>query len=150
MARDPHEKKKKPEKYLITTPRIWLPLNMLQGMAYSNLSPTAKALLLDLASQLRANHGNIYNNGDLTTAISVLHKRGWKSDKTIRTAAKQLEEAKLIVKTRQGRLPNKANLYAVTWLPLNEMEKLDISARNFPLNGFLLLDPPPPIKKLNG
>lgn len=150
MARDPHERKRKPEKFILNGPRIWLPLNVLQGRAYSSLSNSAKALLIDLAAQLRAKHGTIYNNGDLTTAISVLSKRGWKSDKTIRTAAKQLEENNLIVKTRQGRLPNKANLYAVTWLPLNEMDKLDVSARNFPLNGYLLLDTPPPVKKLNG
>lgn len=148
MARDPHERNRKPDKFKLTSPRIWLPLNVLQGAAYSSLTPTAKALLLDLAAQLRSNKSKgIYNNGDLTTAISVLHKRGWKSDKTIRTAAKQLEAVDLIVKTRQGRLPNKANLYAVTWLPLNEMDKLDISARNFPLNRFLLHDRPIPIKE---
>ena len=147
MARDPHERKKKPEKFQLNGARIWLPLNMLQGKAYASLTPSAKALLLDLAAQLRASYGNINNNGDLTTAISILHQRGWKSDKTIRTAARLLEKAKLIVKTRQGRLPNKANLYAVTWLPLNEMDKLDISARNFPLNEFLLLDPPPAVKE---
>ena len=135
----------KAKRFELKGPRIWLPLSVLHGTAYSQLRPTAKALLLDIASQLRAKNGDITNNGDLTTAYTILSDYGWKSDKTIRTAAKQLENSMLIVKTRQGRLPNLANLYAVTWLPLNEDDKLDVSARNFPLNAFLLLDKPPTI-----
>lgn len=86
------------------------------------------------------------NNGDLTTAIKVLSARGWKSDKTIRKAANELEKAKLITKTRQGHLPNLCNLYAVTWLPLNENDKLDITARGHQLNAYKLLERLPQIK----
>lgn len=149
MSIDAHEKARKSKRYEISGPRIWIPLNMMQGGAYKSVSTTAKALLLDLAGQLRAKYGDIYNNGDLTTALRVLSKRGWKSDKTIRNAAKELEKAGLIVKTRQGCLPNKANLYAVTWLPLNENRKFDISGRGFPLNAYLLQDKPPTLKKIN-
>lgn len=149
MGVDAHEKARKPDKFQMKGARIWLPLDMLQGAAYSSLSPTPKALLLDLAAQLRAKHGEIQNNGDLTTALKVLSKHGWKSDKTIRTAAKQLEQVNLIVKTRQGHLPNTCNLYAVTWLPLNESKKLDISARGFLFHGYKLMEKMPPIKKVN-
>lgn len=131
-------------------PRIWLPLSVLQGTAFASVSSTAKGLLVCLAGQLRAKHGNIYNNGDLTTAIGLLSKYGWKSDKTIRSAAMQLEQANLIVKTRQGCLPNKANLYAVTWLPLNESKKLEVTAKGFPFNSFLLKDKLPMLKNING
>ena len=144
------QKKANSNKFQLKGPRIWLPLDVLHGMAYASVSPTAKGLLLDLAAQLRANHGDITNNGDLTTALAVLSKRGWKNDKTIRNAAKQLENENLIVKTRQGHLPNKANLYAVTWLPLNENDKLDISARGFGLNSYKLKDKLPALKNCNG
>lgn len=146
MGIDRVERAKKPKKFQMKGARIWLPLNMLQGAAYASLSMTAKALLMDLAAQLRAKHGEIYNNGDLTTAFSVLSLRGWKDEKTIRKAARQLEAVDLIVKTRQGHRPNTANLYAVTWLPLNESNKLDITARGFPLNRYMLIDKPPAIK----
>ncbi len=144
------QKQANSNKFQLKGARIWLPLDVLQGAAYASVSPTAKGLLLDLAAQLRANHGEIINNGDLTTALAVLSKRGWKNDKTIRNAAKQLENANLIVKTRQGHLPNKANLYAITWLPLNENNKLDITARGFGFNSYKLKDKPPVLKNGNG
>lgn len=149
MGIDRIEKARKPEKFQMQGARIWLPLEVLQGVAYTNLKPSAKALLIDLAAQLRSSHGNIINNGDLTTAISVLSARGWKSDKTIRSASKELERNQLIVKTRQGHLPNKANLYALTWLPLNEDPKLDITARGYPLNAYKLMEKQHAIKNSN-
>ena len=128
--------------------RIWLPLEVFHGAAYASLSISAKALLVDLATQLRGSkkQGGIANNGDLTTALKVLSKLGWKSDKTIRKAASELESAMLITKTRQGQLPNLCNLYAVTWLPLNENDKLDITASGHQLNTYKLLERLPPIK----
>ncbi len=146
MGIDRNEQLKKPDKFQLHGLRIWLPLEVFHGAAYASLSISAKALLIDLATQLRAKHGNIINNGDLTTAIKILSQRGWSSDKTIRKAAKDLERAKLITKTRQGQLPNLCNLYAVTWLPLNENDKLDITARGHQLNGYKLLEKMPPIK----
>lgn len=142
MGVDRAEQERRPRDFKMKGPRIWLPLDVLQGAAYASLSSTAKALLIDLAAQLRAKNGDIYNNGDLTTAMKVLSKHGWKSDKTVRSAAKQLVKAKLIVLTRQGHLPNVANLYAVTWLPLNESQKIDITSRGFPLMAYKLADRP--------
>lgn len=145
IDRNERDKKNRPDK--MSGPRIWIPLEMLQGAAYAGLSFSAKALLLDLAAQLRGDgRKGICNNGDLTTAISVLSKCGWKSDKTVRKAAKELIEAKLIVLTRQGHLPNVASLYAVTWLPLNESPKIDIGNRGFPYMAFKLQDRPIPVK----
>jgi ribosomal protein L28 len=139
------DRAKRPDKPM-TGPRIWLPLDVLQGDAYASLPLSAKALMLDLAAQLRAKYGEIINNGDLTTAFSVLSKRGWKDAKTIRSAAKKLEHVGLVIKTRQGQRPNLCNLYALTWLPLNESSKLEISARGFPLHAYKLLDKLPPFK----
>jgi len=148
MGADKNERgyrSRKSDKGFMSGPRVWLPLDMLHGRAYASLSFSAKSLLLDLTAQLRGS-GGIKNNGDLATAFKILSKSGWKDEKTIRKAAKELESVNLIVKTRQGHMPNVCNLYAVTWLPLNEMNKLDISARGFPLNAYKLLDDPIPIK----
>lgn len=146
MGVDRNERLKKPDKFQLKGARIWLPLDVLQGAAYASLSMSAKALMIELAGQLRAKHGDIINNGDLTTAISILKPRGWVSEKTIRTAAHDLERAMLIIKTRQGQRPNKCNLYAVTWLPLNESPKLDITARGYPLNAYKLMEKLAPLK----
>jgi len=146
MGIDANERIKKPAKFELKGARIWLPLDVLQGAAYASLSISAKALMVELASQLRAKHGDIINNGDLTTAISVLKARGWLSEKTIRTASQDLERAMLIIKTRQGQRPNKCNLYAVTWLPLNESPKLDITARGYQLNAYKLMERLAPLK----
>lgn len=146
MGVDRNERLKKPDKFQLKGARIWLPLDVIQGSAYASLSMSAKALMVELAGQLRAKHGNIINNGDLTTAFSVLSKRGWLSEKTIRTAANDLERAMLIIKTRQGHRPNKCNLYALTWLPLNESSKLDITARGYQLNAYKLMEKLPPLK----
>lgn len=151
MGIDRNEQLRKSDKFQLQGPRIWLPLEVFHGAAYASLSISAKALLIDLATQLRAKHGHIINNGDLTTALKVLGQRGWTSDKTIRKASKDLERAILITKTRQGQLPNLCNLYAVTWLPLNENAKLDITARAHQLYGYRLLEKMTPIKlKGNG
>ena len=63
-------------KFQLQGARIWLPLEAFHGAAYASLSMSAKALLIDLATQLRAKHGDITNNGDLTTAIKILSQRG--------------------------------------------------------------------------
>ena len=139
MGVDKNERGAKPKTGYLEGPRIWLPLEVLQSRAFASLSNSGKALLLCIAAQLRGK-GGIKNNGDLTTCMKVLKKYGWNSEKTIRAAAKNLEEKKLICKTRQGQLPNKPNLYAVTWLPLNEDDKLDITARGFPYLGYRLFE----------
>lgn len=140
MGIDCAERDKRRSRYKLEGPRIWIPLEMLQSTAYASLSFSEKALLIDLTGQLRAKYGEIYNNGDLTTAFKVLSKLGWKDEKTIRKAAKGLERQKLILKTRQGQRPNLCNLYAVTWLILNEDPKLDVTSKGFQLNAYKLLD----------
>ncbi|MDI1307885.1 MAG: hypothetical protein PSV17_00445 [Methylotenera sp.] len=72
MGIDRIEQARKPAKFSMIGARIWLPLDVLQGGAYASLTQTAKALLFDIAAQLRAKHGEIINKGDLTTAISKL------------------------------------------------------------------------------
>lgn len=133
MARDKIEEQKQGGTQDMEGPRVWTPLDVLNSDAYAKLSFSARSLMTELNGQLRSNRGKIYNNGDLTTALSVLKKRGWKDAKTIRKAAKELEVSGFVIKTRQGCRPNKATLYALLWLSLNESPKLDITAKGYPM-----------------
>ena len=136
MGRDRQRAAERPGKWQMTGPRIWLPCEVLTSAAFISCGFSARSLLLELSSQLRAKHGGITNNGDLTTAHTVLGPKGWADPKTIRKASAELESVGLIVKTRQGMKPNLANLWALTWLPLNESPKLDISAAGYPFHAY--------------
>lgn len=125
---------------------VRLPLAVLKSRAYIEASPHARMLLLDLAMQYRGN-----NNGDLSAAWSFMKERGWRSKETLTTAKRQLMDLQLIVETRMGARPNKASLYALTWLALDEHPKLEITARQFPRGAYKLRDPlPMPSIKIEG
>ena len=95
-----------------------IPRVVMETDDFRQLSYKSQALLMQLAYQYRGN-----NNGDLTVALSVLKKRGWKREATISSAVKELLDAKLILKTRDGRFTNpgaRCALYALTWHPVDE------------------------------
>ena len=122
-----------------------IPLSVLDGAAFISLSAHARMLLLDLCRQYNGN-----NNGDFCAAYSMMKLRGWKSQHTLQKAKKELLDAELICETRKGARPNKASLYAVTWLDLDDCGgKLDISPRGFNRGAYRLKDHPPAIGKIN-
>lgn len=95
-----------------------IPRRLLELPAYQQLSGTAVKLLVDLAGQYKGS-----NNGDLTVAFSELSKRGWQSKQTVTRAKRELEEAGLIICTRQGRFASpgaRCALYALAWCPIDE------------------------------
>lgn len=102
----------------VNTSFCGIPRLLLQHQSYQSLSGTAVKLLVDLAGQYKG-----CNNGDLTLAFGELSKRGWRSKQTITRAKRELEEAGLVVCTREGHFINpgaRCALYALTWLPINE------------------------------
>jgi len=104
-----------------------LPHVVLNNADYISLSYKSKALLVDLVYQY-----NGKNNGDLTAALGFLKKRGWVRSATLSSAANELLEANLIIKTREGRFQNPYSryaLYAITWQPINECEGKDLEVR---------------------
>ena len=104
-----------------------LPHVVLNSADYISLSYKSKALLVDLVYQY-----NGKNNGDLTAALGFLKTRGWVRSATISSAANELLEANLIIKTREGRFQNphsRCALYAITWQPINECEGKDLEVR---------------------
>ena len=83
--------------------------------AHAALSPRAKALLGNLASQY-----NGYNNGHLAASWSVMKPLGWRSKSTLSLAITELLERGWIVRTRLGGMNNRRSLYAITWLAIND------------------------------
>jgi len=124
-----------------------LPLSVINGHAYLKASPHARMLLLDLAAQYRGE-----NNGDLSAAWSQMQQRGWRSKETLFKAKTELMDLGLIVETRMGARPNRASLYALTWLALDHCDgKLEVLPKDFPRGAYKLQDPVPmPSPKITG
>jgi len=102
-----------------------IPRIIMDNPDYINLSGNAVKLLNELARQFKGK-----NNGDLTTAYSVLKSRGFKSKDSIKRGRDELITANLIMETRLGLFTNpggRCSLYALTWQPIDECQgKLDV------------------------
>jgi hypothetical protein len=102
---------------------------------YKNLKGNAIKLLLEFAYQYRGN-----NNGDLSAPFSHMRKRGFRSKETLGNALKSLQDANLIIKTREGMFLNpggRCALYALTWQPIDECKgKHDMNSTITPVRKF--------------
>lgn len=105
-----------------------LTLEFLRSRACAELSPHATKLLLDILSQMGPNG---FRNGDITLAPKVMAERGWSSRATLGAACAELQDAGLIVQTRQGgRLD--CSLWALTLYAMNcDRKKLDVGAGQY-------------------
>lgn len=100
-----------------------VPLTFLRSRACAELSLHAAKLLLDCLAMLGP---NAIRNGDISLAPKIMAVRGWTSRKTLGDAVKELETAKLLLKTRQGSRLD-CNLFALTIYPLDcDLHKLDV------------------------
>jgi hypothetical protein len=98
---------------------IAIPHKVITNSRYQRLGTPAKALLNDLLIQL-----NGFNNGDIAAAQTLLAKYGWK-DSSRKRALKQLVETEILIMTRVGG-KHRCCLYAVTWLPIDDLRKTDM------------------------
>ena len=106
---------------------IALPHSVLRHPNYVSLSPRAVKLLLDFCSFY-----NGKNNGNFTTAWTVIKVRGWKSRDQVFKAQQELEEKGFILKTRQGGR-HLCNLFAITFYAIDECDGiLEVAATNVP------------------
>ena len=115
-----------------------LPHAVLESASFISLGGSAVKLLMDVGYQF-----NGKNNGDLTVAYGYLKLRGWRSKSTIADAVKSLVEARLIIKTRDGRFQNPGSccdLYALTWQAIDECpgKNLDMQPTTVPPRNFSL------------
>ncbi len=102
-----------------------IPRVVLDHRDYQNLSGGAVKLLVELASQYKGS-----NNGNLTTAYTILKKRGFKSKGAIARATKELLEARLIMLAREGRFTNPGGvcaLYALCWYAIDDCPGKNLS-----------------------
>lgn len=102
---------------------VALPWRVIDSPAYQGLSVHARALLIEIARQLRGD-----NNGALLCSRAYMAGRGWKSVDMLTKAKRELIEAKLLHETVMGQRPNKASWYAVTWQGLDKLTGLDAGA----------------------
>ena len=122
-----------------TSPFVMFPYHVLGHPNFKTLSTKATKLVMDLAAQYRG-----HNNGDLCAPLSLMRERGWNSSDQLQKAKKELIERDVILVARQGGR-NKANLYALTWFPINECNgKLDIAATKTPPVNWKSKMPSPP------
>lgn len=88
-----------------------------QSEQYAKLSPRAVKLLVDLLCQYRGT-----NNGDLTSAWSVMRQCGWHSKDQLRKAQDELVARGWILRTRKGMRAqgvHSATLWALTFEGIN-------------------------------
>lgn len=127
---------------------VALPIAVWKSSAYLGLSHAAKNLLVEFLIQLGPS-----NNGHLIATRAKLRARGWKSQETISRCLKELEEAELICKMFQGHRPNKASLYAVTWMGVSKSDRFDPGAHTaFRRGSWRLKDnlPVAPLRPIQG
>lgn len=119
-------------------PVMLIPHVVLNSEAYKSLSGRAVKLLNDLAMQY-----NTLNNGALLCSIRYMReRRGWTSSSMLDAAKKELIEHRLIEMTVQGRLPNKASWYGLTWYALDNLKGLEMSAQAWPRGAYVHWKPP--------
>lgn len=105
-----------------------VPLEFLRSRACAELSPLAKALLLDILAQMGPNG---FRNGDITLAPKVMAVRGWTSRTSLNAACNELRDARLIVQTRQGGRKD-CSLWALTLYAINcDRKKLDVGGWSY-------------------
>ena len=121
--------RKKPKGRLPDSNFYWIPRRVHRSADYRQLTGNAVKLLCALAYQF-----NGYSNGDLCAAWTVMQKQhGFKSPDTLNNVRKELLDANLIYKTRQGG-SGRCSLYALTWMPIDECNgKLDSSPTKLPI-----------------
>jgi len=122
MSKGAESRDRKKNPVTVVGPWIAMPLDFLRSRAWSELSPQAAKMLLDLCAQLGA---DAKGNGDLSAAPTMMRPKGWVSNANRVAALQQLEAARLIVLTRRGNR-RRCALYAITLWPMQcDFSKLD-------------------------
>lgn len=108
-----------------------LPRAVSTSDSFRNLSGSATKTLLMIATQYNGS-----NNGDFQATHGLAKQWGIGSEQTLSKALHELQETRLIIKSREGVFMNpgrKCSLYAVTWQAIDHCSgKLDIAATQTP------------------
>ena len=103
-----------------------LEYRLLRSFEYMSLRAIAKEMLIEAMHRY-----NGINNGDISLTYANLKPRGFNSNSQREKAIKELEKVGFLIKTKIGtQSPPKPNLYALTFLPLDECGgKLDLDGK---------------------
>jgi len=110
-----------------------IPVTLLKHTNWIRLGPHSIKLIMDLARQYSG-----MNNGYLCPAWEAMKKCGWRSRETLYIAIQEAEHYGVIQKTLQGGR-NRANRYAFTWWPINDLNglfSLDVGPTSSPSNAW--------------
>jgi hypothetical protein len=108
---------------------ILIPVGVMESAAYRALGSSARALLLDIASQYKGD-----NNGKLLAGWKFMsEERGWRGKHTLIDAKRELlSSGVLVVETRPGAFPSTSAWFACTWWPLDWLPEMEMLVRDFP------------------
>ena len=98
-----------------------IPHDVQRCQNYSMLSFKAKALLLDLSSQIVYKKGDYSSNGNICAALKTMKPLGWKSADTLDAAEAELLHYGFLEVTQPGNRRN-PTLYAVSWEAISPVE----------------------------
>jgi predicted transcriptional regulator len=105
---------------------VALPKVVMEHEDFRGLSPSSIKVLMALLSQY-----NGKNNGDLSATLTTMKAWGGMSHTTLAKSLKELQERRLVIKTRDaviGREGARCALYAITWQPIDPCAgKLDVA-----------------------
>jgi len=104
-----------------------LPHAVMDSEDFRMLSASATKVLLGLLRQFRGS-----NNGDLSATVKLAQDWDINSKATLVKTLKELQDRRLIMRTREGRFMNPGGcctLYALTWRAIDECGgKLEVSS----------------------
>ena len=109
---------------------------LLDSEAFLSLSPTARALLIEVVRWLNPARSN---NGVIMLLDKQMLERGFSKD-TFRRALRALTDREIVVVTKRGGR-NRASYYGVTCFPIGDDAhkcQLDIDPKKWPMNRYLL------------
>lgn len=99
-----------------------IPSEVIDGPDWISLKHSSGKVLMVLVRMYKG-----CNNGDISATQSIMDKYGITSSATLTQALKELQEKGLIVKTQSGYRgldgTRKPNLYALTWLPIDDISQ---------------------------
>jgi hypothetical protein len=115
-----------------------IPVPVVESHAYRALGSSARALMLDIASQYVGE-----NNGRLLAGWKFMsEERGWRGKHTLIEAKRELlESGALVVETRIGKFPKTSAWFACTWWPLDWDPEMEMSRTAFPRAAYRKTDP---------
>lgn len=101
-------------------PYLCIPIDVLAGDNFKQLSGSAIRLLIDSCLSLRLQRGRPINNGELTLTAKRMKPRGWNSADTLYSAKCELLHYGYLKISKRASCRSQAPLYALTIYPINE------------------------------